>query len=491
MSEPTGADKSVPPKFNLPPREDWGLKSERRSGSKRPGVVGLLLVVVIALQVGIFLKIFKITDTTSTAAGGGAGGSPQRETSDLPLREISARLQRNNLHGAAAAAQEEHLRSLPVDKRDERRQSLVTLATQLIKARRYEAAVVRLYEAEALHPDAETQRYIDLQVGLCLRKLGKHDELSHELADRTSLDRQKGGAPGSEAANREVARIGVESITVADLDNMVAREVDRQLMGLPGLAGDEREKYRERLLREFRSPQRRLQMLQQIVTRMVLFREGIERELDKDADVERELEGVQESLIARQLVLQAIDERIRVSESDLLNFFQASPERYFEKPSARVRLAILEDEAKAKDLLASIQTEDEFAAVAKEHSVDPSTKATGGLLETPIVEAAPLPVLGDVPELTSAIFATEAGKAIAAPVTTPKGYAIAFVVEKTPGGQPNFDEIRQRVAQDYVRQKEAEVQQELIAELFQKHAVTIRTEAFFKAAEETEGEDTK
>ena len=60
-----------------------------------------------------------------------------------------------------------------------------------------------------------------------------------------------------------------------------------------------------------------------------------------------------------------------------------------------------------------------------------------------------------------------------------------------PGRQPNFDEIRQKVAQDYVRQKEAEVQQELIAELFEKHAVTIRTEEFLKAAEEIESEDAK
>ena len=488
MNEPAGAEKPAPPQLNLPSREDWGLKSAPRQDSKRSGLVTLLLLVVIALQVGIF---FKITETTSTTSRNGASGTPQHGTSDLPLREISARLQRNNLHGAAATAQEEHLRSIPVDKQDERRQSLVTLATQLIKTRRYEDAVVRLFEAEALHPDSETQRYIDTQVALCLRKLGKHDELSHELADRTSRARTTGPAPDGETANREVARIGVESITVADLDNMVAQEVDRQLMGLPGLAGDEREKYRERLLREFRAPQRRLQILQQIVTRMVLFREGVERELDKDENVERELDAVQESLIARQLVLQATRERIRVSDSDLQNFFQASPERYFEKPSARVRVAILEDEAKARELLSSIKTEEEFAAAAKEYSIEPSTKANGGLLEAPIVESEPLPVLGAVPELTAAIFSTAAGGTIAEPVTTPNGHAIAFVVESVPGRQPDFNEIRQQVAQDYVRQKEAEVQQELIAELFGKHAVTIRTEAFLNATEETESEGVK
>ena len=259
---------------------------------------------------------------------------------------------------------------------------------------------------------------------------------------------------------------------------MIAAAVDRRLQAIPGLAGEERETYRKRLLDEFASPERRLQQLRQIVARKVLFREGVERELDKSAEVQSELDAYGEELIARQVVLEAVRDRVRVSQSDLKNFFQANPERYVERAQARVRLAILNDEKKATALLAAVKAEEDFVKIASEHSLDRTTGADGGLVNAPVVEGDPFPLLGDEADLTAAVLATDAGKALAAPVKTARGFAIAFVTEKTRRRTPGFDEVRNRVTQDYVQGKEMKVQQELIDELFRKHLASVRTEAF-------------
>ncbi len=483
-----GPASSGKPRLDLPRREEWGLESKRHPGGGASVIVVVLLLAVIGLHVYSLVR-----DGSRDSAAGDA--SRPAAVTDLPLRDISARLQRNNLHGAAARVQEELLATLPLEKRDERRRALVTLGSLLVKAERHEEALVRLYEAESLRPDADTQRAIDELVTLCLRKLGKHDELAHELADRTSPGRRPGegtpAGPGAEEASREVARIGVESITMADLDAMIAEQVDRRLMSIPGLVGEERARYRERLLSEFRAPQTRLQTLQQIVARRVLHREGIERGVDESPAVERELEAYEEELVARQVVLDAIDRRVGVSESDLRNFFNASPGRWTQPARAKARVAILESETKAAEVLGGVRSAEELATAAREHSIDETLRASGGELGAPVVEGQPLPILGNEQALAEAILATAAGRPIERPVEVAGGWAIAFVEEKAPRRTPTFEEARERVTQDYVRAKEIEVQQQLLEELFAKHGATVRTEAFLDISGEQDPDTEK
>ena len=69
------------------------------------------------------------------------------------------------------------------------------------------------------------------------------------------------------------------------------------------------------------------------------------------------------------------------------------------------------------------------------------------------------------------------------------GYAVAYVTEKTAERAPSFEEARERVGKDYLREKEAEVQSTLVKEIFQKHQVSVATEVFLPgAATKAEGE---
>jgi hypothetical protein len=469
------------PKLELPPRQAFGLAERPKASGKASALVIVLLLAVIGLQAAALFR-----PAPAAPSPEGAASSAPARVSDLPLKDIAARLQRSNLPGAAVKALEEHLAALPLEKRDERRQTLVTMATLLMKARRHEEAIVRLFEAEELGPDAETKNFIDRQVSECFQKLGKHDELAYQLADRASAVKPGAPSPGQEAASREVASIGIESITASDLDALVAQDVDRQLFSLP-LEEKDKESYRAQLLKEFQAPQRRLQKLQQLVARKVLYREGMERELDKSPAVQAQIDELREGLIAQQVVVDELEARIKISENDLRLFYEAKKEAYRQKASARARIAVLPDLASASEALAQVKSEDDFKALAAERSLDPSTKAKGGLLDDPIVDGRPCPVLGDAPALVEAVLAADPGKPIAAAVPLAQGAAIAFVVEKKPARLPEFQELREQVARDYSQAKQLEVQSQLIEELFKKHAVNIRTDAFIRAEEAESG----
>lgn len=469
-TEPRTDSMDSKPKLDLPPRQELGLRPQPSTRSWPLFLIILLLAAVLAFEIlGWNAGTPKLAqEPTSIAASG----------DDIPLKDLSARLQRNNLPGAAAQVLEERLEALEPAAREERRKTLVTLATLLMRAERHEEAIVRLFQAEYLGPDSEQQTLIDRKVRECMEKLGRHDELSYELADRSQSPeaRKKGTSPGDEAAGRIVARIGVETITASDLDAMIAEQVELQLDSMPGLGGEQREGYRTQILQGLKSPQRRLETLQQIVAQRTLYREGMERRIDRQEGIQRELEKARESLIARQVVLEALS-GVSISDGDVQLFFQAEQARYAVPAGARVRLAVLESEEAALEALTGIQTEEDFTRVASEKSLHPS-KENGGLLPEALIPGAAIPGLGANPALDEAIAASEAGKATAKPVAVNGGHAIVWIVEKTPGRMPAIDEVRDQVLQDYSRRKEMEKQQELIQELFKKHAVTIHAEAF-------------
>ena len=99
-----------------------------------------------------------------------------------------------------------------------------------------------------------------------------------------------------------------------------------------------------------------------------------------------------------------------------------------------------------------------------------------------MLEGDPVPVLGPAPELVKAIFETAPAHAVPAPVKLASGFAVAFVRAREPERAPTFEEARERVGRDYLQEKQAEVQSELVKELFQKHGVSIATETFIPGA---------
>ena len=467
----TGAAR---PNLDLPDRKEWGLKPERRGGSLGPFLIVALLLVVVGLQVRS-LWSERGEPRTESSAGSERGGP----LAGIPLKELSARLQQRNLPSAAVEVLEDYLSALDAEDIEKRRKTLMTLGDLLMKAGRHEEAIVRYYEAEYLGVSGDDQTHINRQVVACLEKLGKNDELQYELADRTqrSLGSPPGSGPGSEAASRVVASIGVERITASDLSALIAERVDMQLASRPDLTAEKRKAVRDQLLKQYGDPKARLQVIRDIVALKVLYREGMQRDLDKSRSVQRELARVREGLIAQQVVMGAT-ENLNLTENDLQIFYRAESVRYRQPASASVRIAVFETAAAANEARASVKSEADFEAVAREKSTHEPSRAQGGLLATPVTVAG-IPGLGAEPAFAAAILGSTEGRPTDV-VAVQSGHAIAFVRNKSPERLPPFDEIRERVGRDYFALKENEARQKLIQELFEKHAVNIRTEAFIE-----------
>jgi len=434
--------------------------------------LGFILVALLGLQ------IYQLARPVAPAAP----AAPEARKSSIPLKDVAVRLDRDNLHEAAAAAYREYLETADLDDRAQAN-ILLEIGNQLAEAGKYEEALGSYFRASQNIPGAN-RNVLDRKILDCLQRLGKHAEKGYELADR--LGARPGGTGGKTAGDQEagkvVAWVGPEKFTTSWLDHRISQEIEERARAIPGLTEDRLAELREQYQRQFQDPQMRYRKLQEILARDVLYREGLEKELDRSPLVEKRMQDFRHSVIVEEMVLSALRDRIKISESDLKNFYQANPSRYRERASARVRIAILPDEAKAREMIAAVKSEEDFERLARESSLEPATRQNGGLLDQPVVQGDPIPILGPAPELTAAIFQTEPSKVTAGPVKVSKGFAIAYVRERTPERTPPYDEVREQVGKDYMQQKEAEVQGELVKELFDKYQVHIQTEAFLPEA---------
>ena len=188
--------------------------------------------------------------------------------------------------------------------------------------------------------------------------------------------------------------------------------------------------------------------------------------------------------LSQQLMNEQLASKIHVTNSDLQTYYTANKDKYVEPQKAKISHILVKEEGQANDLLKRIKDGADFAIVAKESSLDEATKGNGGRIADDVLKGEQVPGIGDANEINAGIFAASALAVLEKPFKTPKGWEIVKVEEKQAQRPKSFDEVRQQVTMQLLRQKQEEVQHEYIKELMDKHQVVIHTSAFAPAQEE-------
>lgn len=101
---------------------------------------------------------------------------------------------------------------------------------------------------------------------------------------------------------------------------------------------------------------------------------------------------LREALEVDLLVQKIVEPQVKVTDDEVQQYYTAKKMELKQPAAAHVAIIAVETEAEAKKLLKQIQDGADFAAVAKEHSLDPTSKSNGGdigwILKGPLAEAA-------------------------------------------------------------------------------------------------------
>lgn len=213
------------------------------------------------------------------------------------------------------------------------------------------------------------------------------------------------------------ARYGNDVMTVdelvVELQRLPARS--RQLMDQAG---------RERFVENY-------------ILHQLLFEEGLERGLDQDPDIRRQVEDMNRRLVVQKLVKELQDVP-PVTDEEIAAYYEENQARY-STTTLRARHILVREEDLADELREKLEAEpDSFADLAKEHSVDTASARKGG----------DLGFFGHgrmVPEFEAAAFALREPGDLSDVVKTQYGYHIIRLEERRDGQKKPLDQVREQI----------------------------------------------
>lgn len=197
---------------------------------------------------------------------------------------------------------------------------------------------------------------------------------------------------------------------------------------------------------QFNNPEGKKRLLDEMINRELFCLHGKEVGLDKEEGFLNELESIKMNLLNQYAIRRAL-ENIQVSEEEVKNFYESNKESFKAPASIKASHILIEDEAKAKEIIEEIKSGLAFEDAAKKYSSCPS-KENGGDLG--FFSRGKM-----VPEFENAAFELEVDE-ISSPVQSQFGYHIIKATDKKPESVQEFDEVKGQITQQVMADKQRE-----------------------------------
>jgi peptidyl-prolyl cis-trans isomerase C len=200
------------------------------------------------------------------------------------------------------------------------------------------------------------------------------------------------------------------------------------------------------------TPEMQGQLREEVIMREIFMQEAQKRGLDVTDDFRVQMELARQTLLIRELFAE-FQKQNPVTDADA----KAEYDKFAAANSGKEYKAshiLVEKEAEAKAIIASLKRGGKFDAIAKKSSKDPGSGANGGQLDW-------APAGSYVKEFSEAMVALEKGKTTVAPVKSQFGFHIIRLEDVRETQLPKFEEVKPQIAQQLSQQKLAEFQQSL------------------------------
>jgi hypothetical protein len=385
----------------------------------------LLLVNVVIFVVGMMLGmagLAALQEDRGAREAGPAGGLSLEQQKRLALY-----LEEKQLPNRAIDAYTDYLERASLDNAA-RAKVCYSIAKLALDTEHYEQALASLYEAEMLDPASDLKPEIDRKIVLCLDKLGRAVDLKRELRRRTDIKRSPEDLEPGEVVLAEFAG---QVITDRDLE----LEIEK----LPAAAQD-----------AMAGPDKKVDLLRNIVAERLLLDKAHRLELDKDPEIQEQLAAQRDAMIVRKLIGDEVRAKVVVSPEDVQRFYKAESDRFTQPAAATVTVGTVAG--------------DEVAWADK-----PVRVREGGRMP-----GAPVG-----PDAIAAVFEAEPG--MMTDRFEADGATYTFRVEsKEEAELLPFDEVKEQAARMLQMQKEQEQVQVLIEETLQARDVRLHPERLTK-----------
>jgi peptidyl-prolyl cis-trans isomerase C len=326
----------------------------------------------------------------------------------------------------------------------------------LMKASKFEDALAYFYKAEIADPDTGLKQEIGTNIVTCLEKSNRALDAEYQIESRTLLSGEKGTKKPS---GEVVARIKNREITM--------NEINSALEELPpwmkeAYAKDEAKK---------------LDFVKTYVANELFYEKGVKLGINKDPEVREKAQLIEKEMVIQKVLELEVFSKIKSEEDDLRNYYEVYKDRYTEKPAIKFRYILTSSQEDAEGFVKQIESGASFEDLAKQHSIDETTKDEGGTVSGWAYETGYIPGVGTDKELTKQLFELSVDKKSHI-IKTEKGFYVVELTDKKEERVKSFDEVRQEVEFAYRQDKSQKGVQKFMDDILAVKDVMIYSEKF-------------
>lgn len=202
------------------------------------------------------------------------------------------------------------------------------------------------------------------------------------------------------------------------------------------------------------TPEMEGQIKEEVIAREIFMQEAQKRGLEASPDFKAQMELARQTILIRELFLDQ-QKKDPVTDAEI----KAEYDKFVAANAGKEYKAshiLVEKEADAKAIIASLKKGAKFEDLAKKQSKDPGSAAKGGDLDW----ANPASYVN---EFTEALLKLEKGKTTETPVKSQFGWHVIRLVDVRQAELPKLEDVKPQVAQQLQQQKLVKFQEDLRA----------------------------
>jgi peptidyl-prolyl cis-trans isomerase C len=220
--------------------------------------------------------------------------------------------------------------------------------------------------------------------------------------------------------------------------------------------------------------------LDRLIVKRLLLREAKKEKVDNEKDFQEKLTDIKEQLLMESLLKKKINVDSKTTDVDLKKYYDTHKEDFKREKEINTRHILLKTEEEAKQIQSRLLKGEDFVELAKQYSIDPNAKTTGG-------EIGFHPKGTLLPEYEGTAFKLSKTGQISGIVKTQFGYHIIRLEGmKAPSYVP-FEEVKDFIKQKISQEKQKELLEKYIEDLKKTAKITINEELL--KAEKPEKQD--
>lgn len=214
---------------------------------------------------------------------------------------------------------------------------------------------------------------------------------------------------------------------------------------------------------QFRTPDGRKRLLEELINQELLYLDAVENKLDKDDEFVEQMEIAKVDLV-KQYAINKLLADMKISEDEMLTYYNQNALKYRSAESVMASHILVNSLEHAEQALREINNGLTFEEAAQKYSTCPSSENGGDLGYFTRGRM--------VPEFENAAFDMEKGE-ISKPVKTQFGYHLIKLVDRKEEGARSFDDVKDQIMQELLGQKQQETYYSKVDQLKSSYPVKI------------------